>query len=66
VIIVGIDGPHSDEFIQRPESDHERFWMNIDAANSKDENEFNSKAAKVKLPSANENDVPPPAPQPTW
>jgi len=40
--------------------------MNLDAANSKDENEFNTKAAKVKLPSGNDADTPPPMPEPTW
>lgn len=34
--------------------------MNLEAANSKDEKEFNIKAAKVKLPSFNENDSAPP------
>jgi len=34
--------------------------MNLDAANSKDEKEFNQKAAKVKLPSFNDNDTAPP------
>ena len=64
--MIGIDEPRAEEYVQRPETDHERFWMNIDAANSKDENEFNSKAQKVKLPAANEADAPPPPPEATW
>lgn len=37
------DTPHSVNLVQvqRPETDHERFWMNIEGANSKDEKEFN-------------------------
>lgn len=59
------NAPNSNELFQfkRPETNHERFWMNIDAANSKDEKEFNMKAAKVKLPSGNEEDGPPPMPR---
>lgn len=52
--------PAQNNLVQRDETNYERFWMNIDAANSKDEKEFNQKAAKVKLPSFNENDGPPP------
>lgn len=37
------DTPHSVNLVQvqRPETDHERFWMNIEGENSKDEKEFN-------------------------
>jgi hypothetical protein len=34
--------------------------MNMEAANSKDEKEFNQKAAKVKLQAFNDNDEVPP------
>lgn len=54
------DTPSQDNLVQRDETDHERFWMNLDAANSKDEKEFNQKAAKVKLSAFNENDAAPP------
>lgn len=47
--------PMGFSFVQEPraETDHERFWMNIAAFNSKDEFDFNKQAAKIKLPAAN-------------
>jgi len=41
--------PSSDNLLQRDETNWERFWMNLEASDSKDEKEFNKKAAKVKL-----------------
>ena len=61
--LICLEAPQSSELIQREETDHERFWMNIEGANAKDEQEFNAKAAKVKLPSGNEEDGPPPMPK---
>lgn len=55
--------PSSDQLLQRAETDTERFWMNVEGANSKDEKEFNTKAAKVVLPAGNEEDSPPPMPK---
>lgn len=65
IILIGLidTTPKSTQLVERVETDHERFWMNIEGANSKDEKEFNSKAAKVKLPSGNEEDGPPPMPK---
>jgi hypothetical protein len=56
------DAPASDNLLQqkRDETNWERFWMNMEAANSKDEKEFNQKAAKVKLQAFNDNDEVPP------
>lgn len=47
--------PMGFSFVQEPrsETDHERFWMNIAAMNSKDEFDFNKQAAKIKLPASN-------------
>lgn len=53
--------PMGFSFVQepRPETDHERFWMNIAAMNSQNEHEFNNQAAKIKLPAGNQDDLPP-------
>lgn len=62
VDLIDLDfAPTDTNLVQKPaETNYERFWMNEVAQNSKDEKEFNSQAARIKLPASNEEDGPPP------